>query len=959
MSTATWGEPDVQPEDFHVNVLLKQLLAKMMAQFGAAGACIALRSEYADLMEIRLHLRTRNGQGQGVAVSASTYNGVEAGTESAGLPLRQPTVPLSDPSASAIQRLKRPSQALSLEDVEEVTPQQTELFQVGTTYAPGKDLIGYIWRKNETHIMRHDDYLAFFYSGGTQTALKLDVVPTWYLVVPIQAPALFDIDEGVSSKSNGQFIHKQGSGLFSRPLSANNAREQERNVWGVIILYQTAPGAVFQQKQRAEAREFTERIALYLQNEQLRRRQRRTNDYLRQLKAISSAFPTTVKLATLMETMRQFVSKIVDFSSMLVTLYDRNTNKIYDVFSIKHGQVVEELTIHPHIKTPAECPVWWTVTQHEKRSLAFSPVQHEADTYDELMHGVWGDQTQAESFLLLPMKMFNRVIGSLCLTSTQVDAYSMSEEIQVLETMVQIITVSIENANLYARSHKSLHEAKHREQTLAAMNSALQTISVSTELNTTEMMKKFVESAAQLVQVEMSVFFQLTLDETQLIGQAAYEPARPRYNEEELDAQIIEELAQLNGQEEQTLARSVEEQNPARDYEQSLARGQEEQHDELFKQIRIPYKGTILEELVDTGFFYLDEAQAKELAQLCEDAGSIFLTETGIKRMLMIPVLYQSDLIGLLGVHMPGRVRNFRPAEVGMLLALSAQAASAIRNAQLFEEVQEAYAELQHLDKMKDEFLVTASHELRTPLTAIIGYTALLRRQSNRSNPQQVLRLTTKIAGASQQLTDLMSSMTEAAKIGAVDKKLDLQFSPVPVQEVIELAINLISVNIEQKIYQQVAPDLWVNGDPLRVRQVLSNLLDNAAKYSPPDGRIEILADASTLGNVQVPDEMVDAESNPNMPVIICRIYDEGEGIQPEDQQRIFEKFVRAPRSLTTTVRGSGLGLYICRRYTEAMGGRLWLEQSTPGEGSVFSFYLPRIDAPEQVGDDPSDEPVL
>jgi signal transduction histidine kinase len=81
------------------------------------------------------------------------------------------------------------------------------------------------------------------------------------------------------------------------------------------------------------------------------------------------------------------------------------------------------------------------------------------------------------------------------------------------------------------------------------------------------------------------------------------------------------------------------------------------------------------------------------------------------------------------------------------------------------------------------------------------------------------------------------------------------------------------------------------------------------------------------------------------------RVRDEGEGIPLEDQEKIFEKFVRATRSLTTTVRGSGLGLFICRRYIEAMGGRLWLEISIPGEGSVFSFYLPRIDAPLGTGD--------
>src|SRR6202011_5704538 len=131
--------------------------------------------------------------------------------------------------------------------------------------------------------------------------------------------------------------------------------------------------------------------------------------------------------------------------------------------------------------------------------------------------------------------------------------------------------------------------------------------------------------------------------------------------------------------------------------------------------------------------------------------------------MLMVPVLYQTELIENIGVHTPQQTHIFRPADIGMLLAICGQAASAIRNAQFFAEIQEAYAEQQRLDKLKDEFLVTASHELRTPLSAISGYATLLKRQSARITPQQCLRFATKIAGAAQQLNDLVANMTEAA----------------------------------------------------------------------------------------------------------------------------------------------------------------------------------------------------
>jgi len=897
MSTAIWGEPELQPDQNVPTALLTHLLQQMIGQFACTGACIALYDEQYDQMEIRLHLRLRDAH---VATTGFTRGG--ASNESGNILDRHITVNLSDPSNSAIGRLKRPSQALSSDDVELVSPQQNDLFPVGAIYRLKQDIIGYVWHKNETHIMRHEDYLAFFYTGP-QEGLQVDVVPTWYLFVPMQESTLVDEVRG---------------------------RKKQPRITGVIVLYQTVAGAVFQQKQRAEAREFAERIALYIQNDQLRRRQIRSSDYLKQLQNISTAFPTSVQLATLVTTVHDFASNMVDVSSMLITLYDRDIKMIYEVFATQNGRPVDNLPENPHAIPPQDRPVWWRVTQEEKKTLLLDLTHHELGDYDELLIGTWGDQRKAGSFLLLPMKMFNRVIGSLCITSIHPNAYQ-EEEIQVLETMVQIVTVSIENAKLYERSRQTVHAAKQREELLAAMNSALQTISVSTVLDVNDIQHKFVESAAKLAHTEMSIFFQCSANSEHLIVQAAYETPKARINDIEFD-----EHEQLSNQ-------------PL----------DQDKHENLFEKIRLPFKGSTLEYLVVEGFFYLDDSMAEELAKECDEGGAIFLLETGIKKMLMVPVLYQTELIGILGVHTPKQNRKFRPTEIGMLLALSAQAASAMRNAQLFEEIQEAYAEQQQLDKLKDEFLVTASHELRTPLSAISGYSTLLKRQSSRINPQQIMRFAGKIASATQQLTDLVNSMTEATKIGTVDKKLDLQIGPVQLQAAEEMAVNLLSVNIEQKIVTQVGEDLWVKGDPLRVRQVITNLLDNAAKYSLEDRRIEVIARATILSKVDLPEDQFDVEVDPHLPIVLVQVHDEGEGIDYEDQQKIFEKFVRATRSLTTPVRGSGLGLFICRRYIEAMGGRLWLEQSAPGEGSVFTFYLQQLDAPVESDKGEQDEPAV
>jgi signal transduction histidine kinase len=883
MSTATWGEPE--PHTTHEKYplsLLKKLLQEMIRQFGATGGCIALYDENISQMVICLHLRLRS------AVPALVSSNI-AREDTASF-RRRVTVDLADPSSSALGRMRRPSQPLETDPI--ISFENSALFPVGAAYPFGQDLIGYTWRKNEPLIIRHEDYILSF-QPVDQVSFPLDITPGWYLTAPIKIPEL--------------------------AFDALN-RRQPSKVPGIVVLYQASPGIGFQQKQRIEAQQFTERIALYLQNDQLRHLHLRTRDYMKRLQQISTAFPTAVKLSNLVEDVYQFVTNVVDVSSMLLTFYDRDTKKIYDVFAIDNGKRNDMLLEQPVVDLPESRPVWWQVTQEEKRTLLLTLESQEHGNYakyEELMKGTWGDQSRAETFLLLPMKMFTRVVGSLCLTSSRPDAYS-PEEILILETMVQIITVSIENAKLYDRSRQALLKAKQREESLAAMNSALHAISAV--LNVSELLRKFVETVANLVQAEMCTFFQLSADEYELVAQAIYDTT-----------------------------------GKWKDANQGASK--DEKHNDLIEMIRLPFKGSILEHQVEAEtFFYLDPTMVEELAQASAEGGVIFLRETHIQKMLMIPVRYQMEIVGILAIHTPHSNRTFRPEELGVLLAISGQAASAIRNAQLFEQIQEAYAELQRMDKLKDEFIVTASHELRTPLSAISGYSSLLKRQSGRITPQQILRFASKIGSATQQLSDLVSNMTEAAKMGALDKKLELQPGPVQLLTAAEMASSILSINIEQKITMYIAGDIWVYCDTTPLRQVMTNLLDNAAKYSPPDGRIIVTGSATTLS--QLPEDQVDyalLADGDDPPVALVRVCDEGEGIALEDQQKIFEKFVRASRSLTTPIRGSGLGLYICRRYIEAMGGRLWLEQSIPGEGSVFSFYLPRIDAPieESTYDEP------
>jgi signal transduction histidine kinase len=885
MSTAIWGQPESLADLAYPLAQLHHLLGEMLLHFSAAGGCIALYNESIEQMEVRLHLRVSQHQPEASPQQRDNSHSLARATIK--------LVPEQSSMLSAQPRLRRPTitQPLTIADLEVVNPQQSQLFPAGAAYPIGQELIGYVWQQREASLMSREEYLSLFHSQRREQG-QGDHLPSSFLAVPLQI--------GQDAQDKRRSAH----------------------VYGVVVLYQAAPEDRFVARQRGEAMIFAERIALSLQNAQLHLQQRRASEYLRQLQDISAAFPSTVHLAELVEKAYQFAVNVVDVSSMLITIFDRDTKKIYDVFAVGNGERVKGLAESPTIAEPWDRELWWRYTQEEQKTLLLDQAELHTGAYDELLSGAWGNQSAAGTFLFLPMKMFHRVIGAICLTSQRPNAYH-AQEIQVLETMTQIVTISIENAKLYNRDSHSMREMKIKEQEarqraeqLAAMNSALQ--SISSVLNLKELLYKLVESVAKLVETNMSVFFMLSSAKDRLIAKSVYDRTGTS--------------------------------GAAPPHEQAT-------HDALIGQISIPFKDTLLERQAGEPFFYLDHSIVEELANSSDEGGDLFLHMVPVEKMMMIPMIYQTELVGMLAVLTPQQRRFFLPREVGMLLGLSAQAAIAIREAQLIEELQEKNAELQRVNMLKDEFLVTVSHELRTPLTAISGYAALLKRQSNRNNPQQILRQATKIATAAQQLTYMMNTMTDATKLGAVDKNLELQMGPVELRAAIAIALNFLNVNIEQQVITDYAPDLWVLGDPLRVRQVLTNLLDNAAKYSEPGKPIKLTAEARLFSQIELSSDQLDTETVSSMPVVLVSVQDQGEGITPEDQRRIFEKFVRAPRSLTTSVRGSGLGLFICRRYIEAMGGKLWLQWSQPGEGSMFSFFLPRCDPlPPPEDDDDLDE---
>ncbi|MBV9601185.1 MAG: HAMP domain-containing protein [Chloroflexi bacterium] len=232
-------------------------------------------------------------------------------------------------------------------------------------------------------------------------------------------------------------------------------------------------------------------------------------------------------------------------------------------------------------------------------------------------------------------------------------------------------------------------------------------------------------------------------------------------------------------------------------------------------------------------------------------------------------------------------------------------------------------------ERMRSAFVATVSHELRSPLTAIAGYTDTLLKAGpwDAHTQREFLEI---VAQAVSKLAGLVDNLLEAAKVEA--GVLELDRAPVRVERLAQQVLTQRRALAPlHQLRVEVAPEVpLAEADPVRVEQVLVNLVDNAIKYSPDGGPI-------TVHIASARDELRIAVS------------DHGVGVTPEHAERLFERFYRADSSLRRTTKGVGLGLFICRSLVEAHGGRIWVE-SRPGQGSTFSFTLPALVDPAQYG---------
>ncbi|HET8652565.1 MAG TPA: PAS domain S-box protein [Gaiellaceae bacterium] len=230
------------------------------------------------------------------------------------------------------------------------------------------------------------------------------------------------------------------------------------------------------------------------------------------------------------------------------------------------------------------------------------------------------------------------------------------------------------------------------------------------------------------------------------------------------------------------------------------------------------------------------------------------------------------------------------------------------------------------IEELKAEFIATASHELRTPLAAVYGAAQTLRRHDFALDDAGRERFISLIVDESDRLAQIVNQILLANQLEV--GRVDLETEPFDAADLVERVVESAKTHAPSNVVidVRVAPAVpRVAADKDRAQQVLVNLVDNAVKYSPGGGRVEVAVE-------------------PAEGAVEFHVSDEGMGIPAKEQPRIFEKFYRLDPNMTKGIGGTGLGLYICSELVQRMGGRIWLESET-GEGSRFSFRLPSVGA--------------
>jgi PAS domain S-box-containing protein len=302
----------------------------------------------------------------------------------------------------------------------------------------------------------------------------------------------------------------------------------------------------------------------------------------------------------------------------------------------------------------------------------------------------------------------------------------------------------------------------------------------------------------------------------------------------------------------------------------------------------------------------------------------------GVRTALSVPILNtEREVIGFLELHNKRHGSAFTQNDQRTLMAISETAATAIQNALAYREVQSAEESLRETDRRKDEYLAMLGHELRNPLGVISTAVQLLQKNSAANAETRDLREI--VEHQVEHMARLMDDLLDVSRISRGQMRLNMKLCDLAgiVRRTVEdYRATVESSGLELVVTLPERP-VWVSGDPTRLAQSISNLINNASKFSDPGAVVSVVLD-------------VDRASD--SAVLVVR--DTGIGMEPEVVARLFEPFSRGSHGMDRRRGGLGLGLALVKGLIELQGGRVSAASAGPGQGAELTIFLPLREPP-------------
>ena len=338
-------------------------------------------------------------------------------------------------------------------------------------------------------------------------------------------------------------------------------------------------------------------------------------------------------------------------------------------------------------------------------------------------------------------------------------------------------------------------------------------------------------------------------------------------------------------------------------------------HDQVLRPGEALPPGALIETVMGTGetVYRRDMSDHKHPEE-------VTLTEIGLRSRIAAPLLLGVRPIGMLAI-LRREPDAFGPDEIELATLLGRLVATAVQNIRAYAAERETVEELRRLSALRADFVSLVSHELRSPMAAVIGAARTLQERWRELSPEQRASFLALISDETARLATLIGDVLDTSRIEA--GTFTYSFSDVDLADLVRETVAAMSLGQDEVSVVAQAPDTVpaVRADRERLKQVLMNLVENAVKYSPAGGEVDVRAWADNG-------------------LVLVAVEDQGPGIPREQQGLIFEKFGRA--NVGGGKPGSGLGLFIARSIAEAHGGSLMV-RSAPGQGSTFTLELPLV----------------